>query len=168
MKRTKLTAKQAAFVKWYLSEEVNQNATEAAARAGYKGKRSTQAAMGLENLEKPLIAAAIAKGLQKATQGAEVTVENVLNRLTRIGARAEKDGNHAAAIRCAELHGKYLKMWTERIEHIQSIEEMPLSELTRIARQIMEAGNVNLRELLAADGPNYRAGSGASGDTTTH
>lgn len=48
----RLTDKQQAFVLCYLE---SLNATDAAQRAGYKGKRSTLAVVGHENLRKPAI-----------------------------------------------------------------------------------------------------------------
>ncbi len=45
-----LTAKQRAFISWYISAEVNCNGTEAARRAGYRGNDNTLATVAFENL----------------------------------------------------------------------------------------------------------------------
>ncbi len=58
----KLTSKQKGFIDHYI---VEQNAYKAAKLAGYKGSYSTVATMGLDNLQKPAIKAAIAKHWQK-------------------------------------------------------------------------------------------------------
>jgi phage terminase small subunit len=72
----KLTPKQERFVAEYL---IDLNATQAAIRAGYSEK--TAAAIGAENLRKPLIAAAIAKRQAKVADKLEITAEKVLEEL---------------------------------------------------------------------------------------
>lgn len=64
----KLTGKQAAFIDHYL---MCLNASEAAARAGYKGSRNTLGAVGHENLKKPNIRAEIDRRLNEATMGSD-------------------------------------------------------------------------------------------------
>ena len=51
-KKRKLTSKQKLWCEFYMQ---HWNATQAAADAGYKGKRSTLAQVGYENLRKPYI-----------------------------------------------------------------------------------------------------------------
>lgn len=58
----KLTAKQQLFVFHYLD---TLNATEAAARAGYKGSRTALAVQGYENLRKPNVVTVIAEGMKE-------------------------------------------------------------------------------------------------------
>lgn len=71
-----LTAKQAAFVREYL---IDLNATKAAKRAGYSAK--TAHAVGHENLNKPEIAAAIAKAQKERSEKTAITAQWVLERL---------------------------------------------------------------------------------------
>lgn len=61
-----MTPKQKAFADYYLE---CGNATEAAARAGYKGSRQTLQAVGKENLRKPLISQYVSERM--AAQDAE-------------------------------------------------------------------------------------------------
>jgi phage terminase small subunit len=75
-----LTPKQRRFVDEYL---IDLNATQAAIRAGYKGKRVDQTAH--ENLRKPEIAAAIQAGRERVAEKAEVTAVRVLSELALIG-----------------------------------------------------------------------------------
>lgn len=75
-----LTSKQQLFVREYL---VDLNATQAAIRAGYSKK--TAGAIGGENLEKPEIAAAIQSAMDKRSQRTEITADNVLRELAKIG-----------------------------------------------------------------------------------
>lgn len=150
--RKNLTPKQEAFIKWYCSAEVAQNATEAARRAGYKGTDQTIAQAGAQNLRKPQIASQIERRLAEATKGAEVTVESVLRDLTRIRDAAEAAGQHSAAAKCTELHGKYLKMWTERIEHVQTIDDVSTEQLVALLREIAKGGQIDIYQLIAGDG----------------
>jgi len=77
----KLSNKQRAFVDAYLE---CLNATEAAARARYKGNRNTLRSVGSENLAKPAIAAEIRKHFEASA----MTREEVLQ---RIGDMARND-----------------------------------------------------------------------------
>lgn len=76
----KLTPKQHAFVQEYM---VDLNATQAAIRAKYSAKTANR--IGSENLSKPVIQAAIAKAMEKRSERIEVTAENVIEELRRIG-----------------------------------------------------------------------------------
>ena len=148
----RMTNRQSAFSVWYVSEECNLNATEAAARAGYKGNRHTLQVIGAENLLKPVIAQDIKRRLNDALEGAEVTVENTLKRIGVLGQQAQAAGQFAPAVRCAELHGKYLKMWTDKIEHVQDVEDITDAELVRLMEEIARDGGVDLNELFAQHG----------------
>jgi hypothetical protein len=165
---SKFTPKQEAFVHWYCSAVVNMNGTEAARRAGYAGSDNTLANVASENLRKPYLRAAIDKRLEKALSGADVTVEAVLRELDALGAKASEAGQYGAAIRASELKGKYLKMFTDRIEHVQSIEDMGTDELVRLFHEIREAGNVDLLRLLEGDGPELGDGADRPRGTPTH
>lgn len=166
--RQHLTDKQLAFVYWYCSAVVNMNATEAARRAGYKGNDKTLQSVGKENLAKPLIRAQIDKRLEAALSGADVTVEAVLRRLSVIGDKAMEEGQYSAASKCAELHGKYLKMFTERIEHVNTIEDVTTEELVRLLKEVAKGGGIDLAQLIAGDGPADGDLPDTPGTQTTH
>lgn len=70
-----LTPKQKAFADYYI--ELG-NATEAARRAGYKGNAVTLAAVGSENLRKPMIAEYIAKTVKPEEEKRIATAEDVM------------------------------------------------------------------------------------------
>ena len=163
-----LTDKQMAFCRWYVSGVVNLNATEAARRAGYKGNDNTLRSVGGENLTKPAIRAEIDKRLAKAMSGADVTVEHVLRRLSVIGEKALEDRQYAPAAKCAELHGKYLKMFTDRIEHVQDVEDMTTVELVRLLTEVCEVGGIDLLDLIAGNGPDDRGLPDPPGSQATH
>ena len=162
-----LTGKQRLFVKWYVSKEVNMNATEAARRAGYGGDDATLRSIASENLTKPNIAQAVDAELNKATAGASVTVESVLRKLQRIGHKAERAGQFAAASRTAELEGRYLKMFTDKIEHTaDNIESASDAELKALLSDLLEKTSVNIDEITkGGDGSTDSSSTGVE-DTT--
>jgi phage terminase small subunit len=75
-----MTPKQRRFVEEYL---IDLNATQAAIRAGYSAKTAGQ--IGDENLKKPQIAAAIGKEMGARSERTQITADNVLRELARIG-----------------------------------------------------------------------------------
>lgn len=82
-KAAKLSAKQAQFVDQYL---IDLNATQAAIRAGYSPKTAAQ--IGVENLKKPKVAAAIAAALTARSKRTTIDSDWVL---TRLGDEAQAD-----------------------------------------------------------------------------
>ncbi|MCW3641553.1 terminase small subunit, partial [Burkholderia cenocepacia] len=70
---SKLTAKQQLFVDEYL---VDLNASAAARRAGYSEK--TARAIGIENLQKPAIRAAVDAAMKKRGERTRMTADEVL------------------------------------------------------------------------------------------
>lgn len=132
----KLTPKQARFVEEYL---VDLNATQAAIRAGYSEK--TARAIGPENLQKPVVAAAITVARENLSRRTEITQEYVLKtirdtieRCAQASPVLDKKGkpvmietpegdttaayefDSMAVLRGAELLGRHLKMFTEKHE----------------------------------------------------
>lgn len=77
---TKLATKQEVFVQEYL---VDLNATQAAIRAGYSPASAGQLAHEL--LEKPLIAASIQQAMAERSMRTQVTADQVVRELARIG-----------------------------------------------------------------------------------
>lgn len=75
-----MTPKQQRFVEEYL---VDLNATQAAIRAGYSA--DTAHSIGHENLNKPEIAAGVAEAQAKRSMRTNITQDQVLRELARIG-----------------------------------------------------------------------------------
>lgn len=167
-KPRKLTAKQQAYCSWYVSAVVNMNGTEAARRAGYKGNDNTLATVAAENMRKPAICDEINKRMAVAMSGAEVTVENILRRLQVLGEKALQAGQYAPAVRSAELLGKYLKMFTDKIEHVQDFEDMDTDQLVQLLLEVVEAGGIDLGELLTGYGPDDSGLPNPPANTTQH
>jgi phage terminase small subunit len=107
-----LTAKQQRFVAEYL---VDQNATQAAIRAGYSKKTAGQ--VGFENLKKPEIAEAIAKRQAKVAKKAEVTLESLLNELEEARSLAIKEKQTSAAVSATMGKAKLTGLLLEKREH---------------------------------------------------
>lgn len=150
----KLTLKQAAFVVAYLSADkrLHGNATASAREAGYGGNDNTLKSIGSELLAKPHVAAEIDKITDAGTKKAKLSVDKVLKDLEDTRVKAVAVGNFGAAVRCSELAGKYLKMFTERIEQVHTLENVTTEELLALITEIAEAGNVDLSKLFTGDG----------------
>ena len=149
----RFTAKQAAFVEWYCSAAVNMNGTVAARRAGYKGNDNTLASVAAENLRKPAIRQEIDRRMALLTSNAQITVEKVLRDLEVTRVKALLDRNYSAAVKCLELQGKYLKMFSDRIEHVQTIEDVSTEKLIELIREVIKAGDIDLFDLLGQEEP---------------
>ena len=113
-----MTPKQSAFVDEYL---VDLNAAKAAARAGYSLKTAVQ--IGNENLRKPLVQQALALAMLERSQRTQITTDKVLTDIElvkqdamRLVAENQTMITHAAALRACELHGKHLKMFTDKLD----------------------------------------------------
>ena len=85
-----LTPKQERFVQEYL---VDLNATAAAKRAGYSGKRASE--LGYQLLQKTTVQAAIQKAIQARNKRTAVSQDYVIEKLVEI---AEKDASDAQDI----------------------------------------------------------------------
>ena len=160
-----LTAKQANFVRYYcqVGTKAFLNATEAAARAGYATTgRNTLHAIGFENLRKPNIAKAIQGVFRQQYSAADLTIERVLRDIEMTRQLALADGKYTAALRASDLHGRYLKMWVQKIEHLHTIEDATTEELLTVLSQVV--GNIdglNIAELFGGNG----AAPGGHADT---
>ena len=111
----KLTKKQAAFVAEYVKDK---NATQAAIRAGYSKKSAFN--IGCENVKKPYIAEAIEKRLEKVSERALIDAERVLNGLLKEAEYSGEGASHSARVSAWEKLGKYLGMFTDKVENTHS------------------------------------------------
>lgn len=131
-----LTAKQDAFVRWYTSAEVNMNGTEAARRAGYRGNNDTLRVVASENLAKPYIRRQVDSKLKAVLSNANITIEKVLQDIQHVQTLALSSGQLSVALRCSELQGKYLGMFSDKADHSPKVEEVSLSQLIELANQL--------------------------------
>lgn len=91
------------------------NATEAARRAGYEGNDVTLAAVGSENLRKPLIAEAIKARETQRTRGHIATREERQAFWTKV--LGDEKQNMLSRLKASELLGKSEADFVERHEH---------------------------------------------------
>ena len=105
----KLSKKQQIFVDEYCKDF---NATRAAIMAGYSEKSAR--AIAAENLTKPYIKEIVEEKLSKQHKKAEITAELVLNGIKEIA--FAKDAKYNDKLKAMELLGKYLKLFTDKIE----------------------------------------------------
>lgn len=125
-----MTAKQEAFAIEYLKDK---NATQAAIRAGYSAK--TAGAIAYELLEKPHIQEFLRQHQEEARKNATVTVDGIVDQLRDIASNVmAKDSDR---IRALELIGKYLGMFTERVEMKGQI-DTAVTKLDGILKQLDE------------------------------
>lgn len=125
-----MTAKQEAFAIEYLKDK---NATQAAIRAGYSKK--TAAAIGWELLENPNIQQIIRAKQEEARKNATITVDGIVEQLQEIASNVlSKDSDR---IRALELIGKYLGMFTEKVEMKGQI-DTAVTKLDGILKQLDE------------------------------
>ena len=143
-----MTAKQKAFVRWYCSADVAGNGTEAARRAGYAGSSNTLAAVARENLRKPHIRKEVDTRISAATAGAELTIEKVLRDLESTYVRASRDGKYSAAIRCLELQGKYLGMFSRQVADSPQLSDVSTDGLRALLARVVGRGGIDVSELL--------------------
>lgn len=135
-KQQRLTAKQQRFVEEYL---IDLNATKAAVRAGFSAKTAEQ--QGYQLLQKTLVAQAIQQGMDARSERTEISADYVLQSIVETMERCKQvypvldrkggpvltetaDGDVARAftfnaggvLKGAELLGKHLKMFTDKVE----------------------------------------------------
>ena len=125
-----LTEKQKIFISEYLKDF---NATRSALKAGYS--ENTAYSIGNENLKKPEIRDAIKKYLDDALSVDKLSLKNeIIKELKDIAFDPMTDEDsrlrHSDKIKAIELLGKYMAMWTEKVEHsIESDSYQKLKEL---------------------------------------
>lgn len=109
MNKRQLTDRQASFCREYV---LDFNATQAAIRAGYsKNGAAVQASQLLTN---PNVQSHIATLAAKVCDKAEITAEEVLKGIKGIATSKEsRDGDR---LKAWELLGKYLKLFTDKVE----------------------------------------------------
>ena len=109
MSATRLTAKQAAFVREYL---VDLNATGAARRAGYSERTASE--VGYENLRKPQISEAIENALAERANRTELTADEVIEGLKREASFTGEGSSHSARVQALSWLGRHLAMFTDK------------------------------------------------------
>lgn len=108
----KLTPKQRRFVNEYL---IDLNGSAAATRAGYSAKSAKRIAWQL--LERTEVKTEVQRRMDARADRTEITADEVLKDIRRVGGKAEDAEDWGAALKSLELQGKHLKMFTDKHEH---------------------------------------------------
>ena len=129
-----LTDKQQRFAEEYL---VDLNASQAAIRAGYSRKTADQ--QGHQLLKKTSVAAEIQKRMDARSDRVEIsadyvleTIRDTIEQCRRIDPVPDGEGgvtmpyNPTAVLKGAELLGKHLKLFTDKVEHSGGIKMVPV------------------------------------------
>lgn len=124
--RTTLKPREARFVAEFLKDQVGK---AAAIRAGYSERSADKIAHEL--LQRPVVKRAVAKGLEEQLARVLLNADQVLLSIQRVGHKAEKDKEYAAALRAYELIGKRYKLFTDKLEVVDTT---PRAERLRAAR----------------------------------
>ena len=168
MKR--MTLKESGFIEAYCSfdKKTRGNGVESARQAGYAGTNKVLKVTACRLLKREHLAAEIDKINAKAVKKADLSVEKVLRDLEDTREKAVAVGNYGAAVRCSELAGKYLKMFTDRVEHVSTLESVTTAELVTLLQEIAEQGNVDLSQLLEGNATRSSDLSDPAESPTTH
>lgn len=120
-----LSPKHARFVAEYLKDN---NATQAAIRAGYSERTAKQ--QGCRLLTKADVAAAVRKGQKRVAKKAEITVESLAAEFEEARQLARKQGQASAMVAATTGKGKLSGHLVERHKHSGAIGTYNLSNLT--------------------------------------
>jgi len=124
-KRAGLSPKQQRFVAEYLKD---QNATQAAIRAGYSpGTAKQQGSRLLTNAD---VASAVARGQQRVAKKVEITVESLAAEFEEARALAKQQGQASAMVAATTGKGKLAGLLVERHRHSGAIGTYDLTKLT--------------------------------------
>jgi phage terminase small subunit len=88
--------------------------TKAAVKAGYSVKSAAR--YGVELLNKPHIAQAIAQSKAKRAEKLNRTAEDVLRDIVAVTNAAMRDKDRRSALKGLELRGKHLGMFVQKVE----------------------------------------------------
>lgn len=119
-----LTPKQRRFVEEYM---VDRNQTQAALRAGYAKRSARQS--GSDNMKNPYILEEVIEELDRLSEITGVTAEEVIRGLHEEATDKSEGSKHSARVSAWSWLGKYFKLFTERVEHIGSV-EVKVTEVT--------------------------------------
>lgn len=123
-----LTPKQERFVSEYL---IDLNATAAYKRAGYKGQGNSAEATASQLLSNPKVAKRVHEAMEKRSNDLGIdaayvlkTIKATIERCSQaepVMQNGEPTGDYkfdaSAVLKGAELLGKHLKMFTDKVEH---------------------------------------------------
>jgi phage terminase small subunit len=116
---------------------IDLNATQAYIRAGYSVNGAGQSAEKL--LRNTEIIARIAELQAKVTQRLEITQESVLKEIEETRIAAAQADQHSVALKAAELKGRHIGMWPNKVEANVNVVENLNADEQRALRSALEA-----------------------------
>jgi len=138
----KLSEKQKLWARYFLNPDPELgtffNATRSAEKAGYAGEYQSHANAGHSNRNSKMVQAYMDKLYKEQFDSAGITVEKVLSDLELTRMTALQRGELSVARQCSHDQGKYLKMFVDRIEQVQTVEEASTGELAQLLRYVID------------------------------
>lgn len=125
-----MTPKKRKFVAEYL---VDGNATRAATAAGYKGARFK----GCHLCAQDDIREAIEAGVAEVVERTQTTVDTIMRDLAALQDAAQAAKQYSAAIRAAELRGKHIGLWPDKIRLTHEFSTLTDAELVTEAARLL-------------------------------
>lgn len=131
---TPFSAREQRFIDEMVNPTMTQ--TEAATRAGYSVKDARR--RGCVLMKTPRIKAAVLKAQLEQQKRTLVTADQVLLDIQNIGSEAWKAKDYAQALRSRELIGKRYKLFTDKLEIVDTT---PRAERLQAARARKKQGS---------------------------
>ncbi len=136
------------FVMCYVGE-AKMNADKAAEMAGY----STPRARAPRLMKRPDVLEAISILTADAFKKSGMSPERILGHIDEVRARAMEEGQLVVALKALELLGKHYALFTDRIEHVRSVEDVSQGELVNLFDDLVKKlPEGDKKALLAAAG----------------
>jgi hypothetical protein len=142
MATPKLTARQNNWVMHFTNADPSagtfMNATRAAQEAGYTGNYQSCANAGLANIRNPKVMMAVDELMAAQFDASKITIDKVLIDLECTRLLAIRSGQLNVARQCSRDMGQYLKMFVDRIELVQTVEESSTEDLAALLGDVLK------------------------------
>jgi len=115
-RKTKKAVRKIAPKKKRFAQEypIDCNATQAAIRAGYSEK--TAYSMGHQLLKDPQVMQVIEKTMEKASEGALLSVKTVLKNIEDVRSRAKEDNEKQFELKALDMQARHVSLYNDKID----------------------------------------------------
>lgn len=134
--------------------------TEAGTGAGFAYNTARKGSLETN----PEIVARLAQLAETMLKDTNITLEKVLGDIEEAREGAMGAEQYGAAIRASELHGKYLKIFTDRVEHMHTITDITQEKLDSVINELLETLDATDGRTVKGDGPETGALSRLDGE----
>jgi len=125
------------------------NATRAAEKAGYTGGYQQWANAGLVNIRNKNVMFRVDAIMSAQFDVSRITIDKVLIDLECTRLLAIRSGQLSVARQCSRDMGQYLKMFVERIEQVQTVEDASTEELAALLSDVLKKiDDPNIAEII--------------------